>query len=135
MSTQRGFTLLEVIIALIIASLAAAALLAAVGTGLSATRTASMVDQALVRAKSHLAAATHGARLVPGETSGDDGGGFRWRQRVAVVASTTLRPVGMIGPRAAASIPVSLYAVSVSISWSDGGTERQVRLDTEQVGG
>ena len=135
MRRQRGFTLLEVIIALIVAGLAAAALMAAVGTGLHATRTAWMVDQALVRAKSRLAAATHGARLVPGDTRGDDGGGFRWRLRVVPVASASVRPVGLAGPRAAASVPVVLYGVSVWIGWDDGGTERQVRLDTEQVGG
>ena len=37
-----------------------------------------------------------------------------------------------IGPRAARD-PVVLYGVSVWVGWADGGTERQVRLDTEQV--
>jgi hypothetical protein len=54
---------------------------------------------------------------------------------VVPVASAALRPSGLVGPRAAASIPVVLYAVSVWIGWNDGGTERDVRLDTEQVGG
>jgi general secretion pathway protein I len=132
---QAGFTLLEVIIALIIAGMAAAALMAAVGIGLRATRTATMVDQALVRAKSRLAAATHGARLVAGDTRGDDGGGFRWRLHVAPMASAVIRPTGVVGPRRAASVPVVLYAVSVWIGWDDGGTEREVRLDTEHIGG
>jgi hypothetical protein len=43
--------------------------------------------------------------------------------------------VGVAGPRAAVSIPVVLYGVSVVIAWSDGGTARQVQLETEQVGG
>jgi general secretion pathway protein I len=135
MRRQRGFTLLEVVIALIIAGMAAAALMAAVGTGLHATRTATMVDQALVRAQSRLTAATHGARLVPGDTSGDDGGGFRWRLHVAPVASAMIRPVGIVGPRSAASVPVVLYGVTVWIAWNDGGIARDVHLYTEQVGG
>jgi general secretion pathway protein I len=132
--SQRGFTLLEVIVALIIAGLAAVALMQAVGSGLRTTRAASMVDQAIVRAKSHLAAATYGARLVPGDTRGDDGGGFRWRLRIVPVESAAVRPL-IAGPRAASSVPVTLYGISVSIGWNEGGREHTVRLDTEHVGG
>ncbi len=132
---MKGFTLLEVIIALIIAGIAAAVLFQSVGTGLHATQTASMYDQAIVRAKSRLVAATRGTKLMPGDWRGDDGGGFRYRLHVAPIAGASLRPIGVIGPRAAASIPVVLYAVTVWVGWSDGGTERDVRLDTQQVGG
>jgi general secretion pathway protein I len=132
---MKGFTLLEVIIALIIAGIAAAALFQSVGAGLHATQTASMYDQAIVRAKSRLAASTHGTKLAPGDWRGDDGGGFRYRLHVAPIASASLRPIGLIGPRASASIPVVLYAVTVWIGWNDGATERDVRLETQQVGG
>jgi general secretion pathway protein I len=131
---MRGFTLLEVIIALIIAGMAAVALFEAAGSGLHETQTASMYDQAIVRAKSRLASATHGTNLAAGDWRGDDGGGFHWRLRMAPLASTSLRPVGVAGPRAASSIPVVLYSVSVWIGWDDGGRERDVRLDTEQIG-
>jgi general secretion pathway protein I len=132
---MKGFTLLEVTIALIIAAIAAVALFDAVGSGLHATKNASMYDQAIVRARSRLAVATRGTKLATGDWRGDDGGGFRWRLHVAPVAATTLRPIGLVGPRAQASVPVVLYAVTVWIGWDDGGTERDVRLDTEQVGG
>ncbi len=132
---MRGFTLLEVMVALIIAGMAAVALFEAVGTGLHATQTASLYDQAIVRARSRLAAATHGTRLAAVDQRGDDGGGFQWRLRVAPEASAALRPVGLIGPRANTSLRVVLYGVTVWIGWKDGGTERQVRLETEQVGG
>ena len=132
---MRGFTLLEVIVALIIAGMAAVALFEAAGSGLHQTQTASRYDQAIVRAKSRLAAAVHGTNLAAGDWRGDDGGGFRWRLHVAPVAGASLRPLGLIGPRAASSVPVVLYDVSVWIGWTDGGTERDVRLETEQVGG
>jgi general secretion pathway protein I len=128
-----GFTLLEVMIALIIAGLAAAALLDAAGSGLQATKAASMYDQAVVRAKSRLAAAAHGTRLTAGDWRGDDGGGFWYHLRVAPVASASLPSAGKLGPRAVP--PVVLYGISVWIGWADGETQRQVRLDTEQVGG
>ena len=82
---MRGFTLLEVIIALIIAGMAAVALFEAVGTGLRATQTASMYDQAIVRAKSRLAAAAHGTKLTPGLAR------RRWR-RLPRQAWRRLRP-------------------------------------------
>ncbi len=132
---MKGFTLLEVIIALIIAGVAAGALFEAVGSGLHETQTATMYDQAIVRGKSRLAAAVHGAKLAAGDWQGDDGGGFRWRLRVAPVASASMRPVGLVGPRSASSFPVVLYGVSVWITWKDGATVRDVRLETEQVGG
>ena len=132
---MRGFTLLEVVTALIIAGMAAVALFGVVGSGLEETRRSAMYDQAIVRAKSRLAAAIHGTRLAPVDQRGDDGGGFRWRLRVVPLASALLRPVGLVGPRAQTSFPVVLYEVMVWIGWGDGGTERQVRLDTEQVGG
>jgi general secretion pathway protein I len=132
---MRGFTLLEVVIALIIAGMAAVALFEATGSGLMATHTAAMYDQAIVRAKSRLAATTFGTRLAPVDQRGDDGGGFRWHLRVAPVARAALRPAGLVGPRGNASVPVVLYGVTVWIGWNDGGHEREVRLDTEQVGG
>ena len=49
---MRGFTLLEVTIALLIAGMAGMVLLEAAGSGLRQTKTASMYDQAVVRAKS-----------------------------------------------------------------------------------
>jgi general secretion pathway protein I len=134
MRRQRGFTMLEVIVALVIAGLAAVALMQAVGSGLHTTRMASMIDQAIVRARSHLAAVAHGTRLVPGDTRGDDGGGFRWRLRIVPVASAAVHPLPA-GPRAPASVPVTLYGISVWIAWNEGGREQAVRLDTEQVGG
>ena len=67
---MRGFTLLEVIIALMIAGMAAVVLFEAAGSGLRETQTASRYDQAIVRAKSRLAAATHGTKLAAGDWRG-----------------------------------------------------------------
>jgi hypothetical protein len=64
--------------------------------------------------------------------------GQRWWRlsmalHVAPVASTSLRPLGKAGSRAAT--PVVIYGISVWVGWADGDPQRQVRLDTEQVGG
>jgi general secretion pathway protein I len=132
---MRGFTLLEVVVALIIAGIAGVALFQAVGTGLHETLAALMYDQAIVRAKSRLEAATHGTQLAAGDWRGDDGGSFRWRLHVAPIATAIVSTTGVYSPSASRSRAVVLYAVTVWVGWNDGGRERQVRLDTERVGG
>ena len=135
MAMPRGFTLLEVIVALVIVALASVALLQAAGSGLHATRSAALYDEAVVRARSHLATAMYGMRLAPLDQNGEDGGGFHWRLRVAPVTTAALRPIGPVEPGQPASFPVVLDEISTWISWRDGDATRQVVLQSEQVGG
>ncbi len=122
MRAERGFTLLEVLVAFAIAALALGVMFRAIGTGLGSAAVAARYQQALSRARSHLAAA--GVRLVPGVQSGEDGGGFAWRVRIAVVAQGLPRPAGVR--------PV-LYAVRVTESWEADGRTRAVTLDTQRA--
>jgi general secretion pathway protein I len=125
-----GFTLLEVLTAFVIAGLAIAALMQAVGSGLTSSHAAARYREAVSRARSHLDVAMHGTALVPADTQGDDGGGFHWHLRVTPAASTTGQPPGLARRTDTA---VTLYAVSVTISWRDGHSTREVRLDSAQV--
>lgn len=131
MNRAAGFTLLEVLIALIITGMALAVLTQAGGSGLAATRAATRYEEAIARAQSHLAAATHGAPPTPADNQGDDGGGYHWRVRITPMAKTALRQFGSIPRR---SLPVTLYSVTVWISWRDGFTTRHVQLDSSQIG-
>jgi len=89
-----GFTLLEAIVAFTIAALALAVLYRGAAEGLRATRTAGDVEQAIARARSHLAA--QGVALAPGDQQGDDGGGFHWHVRTTPVGSFA-PPAGQTG--------------------------------------
>jgi general secretion pathway protein I len=123
---EAGFTLLEVLVAFVIAALALSVLFQGSIDGLRSVRVSGQYQEALSRARSRLAAVDVGAPLVPGTRQGDDGGGFRWETRVTPSATApTARGTAADlarGPR------VGLYAVSVSVTWTDGGN-RQVRLD------
>ncbi len=131
--TGRGFTLLEVLVAFVIAALALAVLFHAGVGGLQAVQVASHYEQAVARARSHLAEAVHASPLVAGDWRGDDGGGFSWQVRVVPVARVAVQPVYSPTPMRAASIPVTLYDLTVWIGWHDSGP-REVQLETEQIG-
>lgn len=100
---ERGFTLLEVLVAFAIAALALTVLFRATGSGLGSARAASRYEEAVVRARSHLAAIGHDAALVAGDASGDDGGGFQWRLSVRPLASLAPPPPEAAAPDATSS--------------------------------
>jgi general secretion pathway protein I len=116
-----GFTLIEVLVAFIIAALALAVLFNAGIDSLRASSLSAEYQEAIARARSHLAAAVDASQ--PGDRQGDDGDGFYWHVRTV--------PLGHI---VTPSGEATLLAVSVAISWGHG-RGRQVELDTEQVAG
>ncbi len=79
----RGFSLLEVMIALVISGLALASVFRSAMESTRATAAAAHYQEATSRARSHLDGVT--AALVPGETEGDDGGGYHWHVSVRAV--------------------------------------------------
>ncbi len=125
--------MLEVLVAFVIAALALGVLFHAGLDGLRSAQAASHYEQAVARARSHLALAVHASPLAGGDWRGDDGGGFTWHLRVAPVASAAAQPAYALTPLRTATIPVTLYAVTVWIAWQDSSL-REVRLETEQVG-
>ena len=148
MRSERGFTLLEVLVAFIIAALALGVLFQGALGGLQSVRVAGHYEEALSRARSHLATLDRGGALVAGERTGDDGSGFHWRIRIAplataavaaaaapalpgAVASGAASAPDAAGPSAARA---ALYAVRVTVSWTSDGGAREVVLDSERVG-
>ena len=122
---SAGFTLLEVLVAFIIAALAVGALLEGAAGGLRNARVAAHTQEAVARAQSRLAAVS--AALQAGEQSGDDGGGFLWRASVVPGAAVVV-------PRQQGAERTVLYAVTVVVSWRLDGGSRQVVLGTQRLG-
>ena len=127
---QRGFSLLEVVIALIIAGLALATVFRAAAENSRATLAAARYQEAISRANSHLDAMT--ANLIPGEQEGDDGGGYRWRTVVRVMDSTGKQDSA--GRQVVAdALVVNLCSVTVWVSWREAANTRSVRLDSQRL--
>jgi len=101
MSDERGFTLLEVLVAFVIAAMAVAVLVEGVLGGLRSADVAGRYEEAIARARSRLAAL--GTNIVAGDTQGDDGGSYHWHLRVApnaskLIASDVVRGAGTDPP-------------------------------------
>ena len=128
---EAGFYLIEVLIALVIAGIALGAVFQAATGSIQATTTAARYQEAISRARSHLDGAA--ANLVAGNQEGDDGGGFRWRVAARPVDSTGKQDAAGRAVANTDALVVTLYAITVWITWKDGLRPRAVRLDTERL--
>ena len=126
---EAGFTLLEVVVAVVIAGLALVGLFQAGSGGVFAVDTSARAEEALQRAQSHLAAVGRDAALVQGDASGDDGGGYRWHLLVAPAAQRQ-----GVAPDGVTPQNTTLYSVEVVISWEASGHRRAVVLRTLRLG-
>ena len=123
---EAGFTLLEVLVAFIIAALALGVLFQGGIGGLTTANAAARYDEALSRAQSHLALAGVGPDFQAQDRQGDEGGGYHWHLRIQLLA------------QAAAADPTkpvpALYGITVAMAWPDGQHARSLTLQTERVG-
>ena len=119
---QQGFTLLEVMVALVIAAFSLSLMYNAVSSSLTGVHIAGRYAEALSRARSHLAAIGQDPAVVIGHHDGDDGGGFAWHLVVEPIP----------GERSAGGMTV--YGCAVTISWQDGIVPRDVTLETRRIG-
>ena len=128
--TEEGFTLLETLVAFVIAALALVALYQGAGAGIRSAQVATHTESALSRARSRLAGFNDPALLRPGHQGGDDGGGFAWQTDVVQTSSA---PFANADP-AARGPQLVLYAVRATVSWTTDGGERTVSLATARLG-
>lgn len=133
MRDERGFTLLEVLIAAMIAILVFAALMQASLSGIRLTRSAGGYEMAMALARSHLAMLGRNMATVPPDSHGKDGP-FKWRIQVEPEATDNPGP-GIVNwfihrdeSRA------TLYTVIIVISWPADGRHPVLRLVTQRLG-
>ena len=113
---NRGFTLIEVLVALTITIIAMDVLFGGIVSSLQAAHKTAALEKAISRAESHLAAIGD-QNLVPGERSGEDGDGYRWRTNIAFLGSAPAPNAARKGPWARGT---GLFAVSITITWDEG---------------
>ncbi|MDR2153679.1 MAG: prepilin-type N-terminal cleavage/methylation domain-containing protein [Burkholderiaceae bacterium] len=118
MNRNRGFSLLEVLVAFAIAALALGMLYQAMGGSARQAANASQQERAMLLAASLLAA--YDSVPAQGIDDGDQGAGFDWHVRS--------QPY----PTPADSTPQAphLHEVQVSVQWLDGDAPRTFELTT-----
>ena len=116
---DAGFTLLEVLIAVVILSVAVVTLVQLASQGLRLLRLSSDYQEAVLLADRVVRA---GDASIEGVETGQEGG-FTWERRTTLVAvPDDLAPVGSASPR--------LLALSVAVRW---GTGRTVEVATMRL--
>ncbi len=130
---SRGFTLLEVLVAFIIASLALGVLFQGTLVGIRSARVAAHYEQATALARSHLAVLSADNGLNAREVSGDDGSDFHWRGKIAPLAQVTMRHSETDTAEGLPPTLATLFGISVVVWWKSDGPEREVKLETARI--
>jgi general secretion pathway protein I len=119
---RHGFTLVEVVVALLIFGLTFAVLARIVQTGALQSARAESMTMATLLARSQLARIGIDVPVAAGQLEGDAGGGFRWR--------ILMRPAELEGDRdgPATDREVLPHQVEVTIAWGEGAREQALTL-------
>jgi general secretion pathway protein I len=126
---QRGFTLLEVVVAFVVLALVLASVFEVFSTWLARTGELGDHSQALMIAQSHLASVGVEEPVKEGDTGGEsDDRRYRWSLRIA-------RHEERNEAGAVAQATYSLYRAEVRVAWQGGdGRDHEIAMANLQMG-
>jgi prepilin-type N-terminal cleavage/methylation domain-containing protein len=124
-----GFTLLEVLVALVVAGLAMSAIVGVFGNSLAGNAVVSDAETALALAEERLALVSAVAALRPGVDKGVFAGRFAWQTTVSRYVDG-----GDSKQTAQPNATELLYRIAVDVVWQDGRRSRQLALSTLRLG-
>lgn len=107
---EQGFTLLETLVALVIAGVALIVMFEASGEGLFSIHDAATHERALSVAQSRLSLARARAVFQAGELEGDEAGGFHWHEMDVPIENSSM-PDTVAG---------ALFRITVHVTWHEG---------------
>lgn len=121
---ERGFTLIEMLVALTILSVSLAVILEVISSTMDRVRLQREDSAATLLAQSLLARVGSDIPLREGKRDGVYSNGYRWHLRIA--------PFGSADDRKA--WPVPAYVVQASVVWHDGARSGSKMLTTLRTG-
>jgi general secretion pathway protein I len=127
MRHARGFSLLEVIAAILLLAITFAALMEVAGGSIRLSQSASQYTQAALWARSLLD--THFALdpIQPGVTEGQFDDRYRWRMQVTPWAAPGVTP-------AANANAMQMYQLDLDVMWGTEPFERKAHFSTLRIG-
>jgi prepilin-type N-terminal cleavage/methylation domain-containing protein len=126
---RQGFTLIEVVVALLIFGLAFAVVARIIQTGVLQTGRAEAMTRATLLARSQLARIGVDVPVAEGELDGDAGDGFHWQIVIRPAALEKSRGDQTDGSGQHGQQPKILpYQVEVTVAWGRGGPAEAVTL-------
>lgn len=122
MRVERGFTLIEVLVAFVILGLSLTVLMRIFSGGLRNVEVSGEYARAVLVAEAQLASAGVNEPLEVGETRGEWDERFRWRRRIEPYVP---RETGTPQPDA-----VTAYRITVEVDWDNGAQRRRITLSS-----
>jgi general secretion pathway protein I len=123
---QAGFSLLEVIAAIMLLSIAFAALMKVAGASINLSRNAAEYSQAAMHARSLLDSAFVGEPITAGSSAGRFDSHYRWQLDVA-----PWNGAGTAAPNA----PLRLYQFDLNVLWGPPAHPRSAHFRTLRLAG
>ncbi len=123
---QNGFTLIEVLVAFMILTLSLSVLFRIFSSGLSNVSVAGDYTQAVLLAESQLAVVGRSEPLDVGESYGEMDERFRWQRIIE-------RYTPWEDDTTSSTVPLSGYRITVQVSWTRNGRDRQFTLESLRV--
>lgn len=127
MKRQRGYTLLEVIVAFALLALALTLLLGILSGAARQVRGSSDAARAALYAQSLLAQVGTGEAIVAGQRDGAfEDGRYRWQMRIAPWRDRSLATARQqVDPNAA-----GLFEITLAVQWGDAGPGQRLQLQS-----
>jgi general secretion pathway protein I len=126
LSSQKGFTLLEVLLAVIILGLAITVIMQQFSAGLRIARASNTYTTATIYAKQKLEELQAEKEIEEKEESGDFEDGYSWRVRIEPYEDYLEEEDEELFEH----LPLEMYRLESVVSWQEGEKEKSVILAT-----
>ncbi|GBC60190.1 hypothetical protein DENIS_1141 [Desulfonema ishimotonii] len=127
-----GFTLIEVLTAMMILAISLVTILQLFSGGLKSARLSDEYTRAIFHAKEKMAEILLADRLSETERTGEFEDGYRWSFRLVSLEPAD-EEFSEDGRPAATQSPVHLFHITVTVFWDTGNRERHFEISTVHI--